>query len=274
MLADTNNVQIHFERSNLKNPSLITVVFLHGFSGSSNDWQQVINMLPVSIQCCTIDLIGHGRSPSPEDVSLYSTNAVISQINSVFIKLKLQKVVLVGYSLGGRAALSFALKKPEIIKGLILESTTPGIIEESLRTERKNSDDKLAELIERDGIEKFTDYWMSLPVFETQKKLPFEKLRQVRKDKLNNSSMGLANSLRGFGQGVMPHLWNELTNIYFDVLLITGELDSKYTMLNSQMLSKIKNAEHKIISGAGHNIHLEKPEVFVSLLKDFIVKFS
>jgi 2-succinyl-6-hydroxy-2,4-cyclohexadiene-1-carboxylate synthase len=273
MITGTKKAIIHFEQYNFKNPSLFTVVFLHGFSGSSNDWKQIIKMLPVKLQCVAIDLVGHGKSFSPDDINLYNKDAIVAQINSVLNKLKLGKIILVGYSMGGRAALSYALNNPLRVKGLVLESTTPGIIQESLRKERRNSDEEIAGLIENSGIENFVDYWMHLPIFETQKKLPVEKLKEVRLKKLNNNKTGLINSIRGFGQGVMPQAWNELIKIDFKVLLITGEKDLKYTVLNSQMLAKIKNAEHKIISDAGHNIHLEKPEVFVTLLKDFIMKF-
>jgi 2-succinyl-6-hydroxy-2,4-cyclohexadiene-1-carboxylate synthase len=273
MTTGTKKAIIHFELYNFKNPSLVTVVFLHGFSGSSNDWKQIIKMLPVKFQCVAIDLIGHGKSSSPEDINSFNNDAIVAQINSVLNKLKLVNVILVGYSMGGRAALSYALKNTGRVKGLVLESTTPGIIEETLRKERRDNDEKIAGLIANDGIEKFVDYWMNLSIFETQKKLPVEKLKKVRLKKLNNNKTGLINSIRGFGQGVMPQAWEELVKIDFEVLLITGEKDLKYTDINSQMLAKIKHAEHKIITAAGHNIHLEKPEVFVSLLKDFIVKF-
>ena len=273
MLFDENSVQIYFEQFNFKNPSLNTIVFLHGFSGSSRDWQQIIEILPSNIQCVTVDLIGHGKSSSPDNIDFYSPDAVTSQINSVINKLNLQKIILAGYSMGGRAALSFALDNSEKIKGLILESTTPGIIKESSRKERRENDEKLISLISKDGIEKFVDYWMNLPIFETQKKFSYKKLKEAKKNKLNNNIIGLIHSLRGFGQGVMPHLWDELPKINFEVLLIAGKLDSKYAAINSRMLRKIKKAELKIIADAGHNIHLEKPEVFVTLLKEFIMKF-
>jgi 2-succinyl-6-hydroxy-2,4-cyclohexadiene-1-carboxylate synthase len=273
MLPAENNIHIHFEKFNLKNPASLTLIFLHGFSGSSNDWQKIIKLFKDDFQCILIDLIGHGKSSSPENVFQYNSDSVISQISSVTSKLRLEKVILVGYSMGGRAALSYAIPNNEIVKGLILESTTPGIIDESERKERMENDEKLADLIEKDGIEKFIDYWMNLPIFESQKKLPIEKLKEVRKNKLKNNITGISNSLRGFGQGVMPHLWGHLAQINFDVLLITGELDLKYSLINSQILKKIKKSEHKIIMESGHNIHLEKPEVFVTLIKDFVMKF-
>ena len=91
MLFDENSVQIYFEQFNFKNPSLNTIVFLHGFSGSSRDWQQIIEILPSNIQCVTVDLIGHGKSSSPDNIDFYSPDAVTLQINSVINKLNLQK---------------------------------------------------------------------------------------------------------------------------------------------------------------------------------------
>ena len=80
--------------------------------------------------------------------------------------------------------------------------------------------------------------------------------------KLQNSKIGLANSLRGFGTGLMPYLGNEIKKMNFPVLLITGGLDSKFTKLNKVLFKQFPNAEHKIAESVGHNFHFEKPEEF------------
>jgi 2-succinyl-6-hydroxy-2,4-cyclohexadiene-1-carboxylate synthase len=270
MFIEINNVHFYYESTNNLKPSASTFVFLHGFSGSSKDWKNIVNILPARTQVVTIDLIGHGKSDSPKDISPYSPDEITTQINSVITKLELEKVVLVGYSMGGRAALTLTKKYPQNISGLILESTSPGVAGQDERLKRKKSDEKLSGLIERKGIKNFVEYWMNLPLFQSQQKLQNEILAKIKSEKLKNNPTGLSNSLRGFGQGLMPHLWNDIQNIKNKVLLITGKLDEKYTQINSIMKSKMISAEHKIVPRAGHNIHLERPEVFVSLLKDFI----
>jgi 2-succinyl-6-hydroxy-2,4-cyclohexadiene-1-carboxylate synthase len=80
----------------------------------------------------------------------------------------------------------------------------------------------------------------------------------------------LANSLRGSGTGKMKPLYEYLKNIRAKVLLITGELDTKFTDINSGMGKLFPNAKHEIIKNAGHNTHLEEPERFIGILNDFL----
>ncbi|MCX6151716.1 MAG: 2-succinyl-6-hydroxy-2,4-cyclohexadiene-1-carboxylate synthase [Ignavibacteriales bacterium] len=274
MLLITSDIGISFETPEKIIPTKKVILFLHGFTGSCKDWNDIIPKLPSEFQVITIDLIGHGKSDSPQVISHYTSDAITSQIHAIIQKLSLTEIILIGYSMGGRAALWYTVTHPEKVNGLILESTTPGIIDEKLRSERKNNDERLAEFIEKEEVEKFVDYWMSLPLFASQRQLKQEILEKIRNDKLNNRKTGLANSLRGFGQGVMPHLWSKLEHINCNVLLITGQLDKKFSDINSLMASSLSNVNHQIVSNAGHNVHLEKPEVFVSLINSFIKKFS
>ena len=175
--------------------------------------------------------------------------------------------------MGGRAALSFAVSYPGMIKALVLESTSPGIKNETDREARKRNDELLAEFIQQKGIKEFVNYWMNIDLFKNQKKLPGDKLQEQLKEKLKNNKIGLVNSLIGFGTGVMPHLYDELNKLNFPVLLITGENDVKFTKINSSIKSSFQNASHVIIKEAGHNIHFELPEIFASEVNLFLTSF-
>lgn len=254
-------------------PDAFPVIFLHGFTGSSADWSVFFEKLPEGFLPIAVDLIGHGMSSAPEKTELYSTDQIVYQLDELIKSLQLHNIILGGYSMGGRAALSYAIKYPHKLKALILESTTPGIITEHERRIRIESDNKLADLIENNPIESFVDYWMNLPIFASQEVLPLEIRQKIRDSKLKNSQKGLANSLRGFSTGQMPQLWDKLHDLNLKTLLITGSLDIKFTSINAQISEKLKASRHYIIEGAGHNTHLERPEVFLNLLIEFLDKF-
>ena len=76
--------------------------------------------------------------------------------------------------------------------------------------------------------------------------------------------------MENFGQGQMENLWNNLSRIKIPTLLLTGALDTKYISIQQEMVKLFPNSSHKIIEDAGHNLHLEKPEVFVNLVRDFL----
>lgn len=183
---------------------------------------------------------------------------------------KNQNIILIGYSMGGRLALSYAKNYSNLLKGLILESASPGIENFNERIARIESDNKLIEMIESQTVEEFIDYWMNQELFQTQKKLPAIKLEEIRKIKIeNNNKTGLINSLLGFGTGQMNSLWNDLKKIQCRTLLITGELDEKYTIINRRMNELIDTSAHSIVKNAGHNVHLENPNDFVNLIYNF-----
>jgi 2-succinyl-6-hydroxy-2,4-cyclohexadiene-1-carboxylate synthase len=246
------------------------VIFLHGFTGSFSDWQFLFQKLPRGYTPYAIDLVGHGKSSIPSDPSLYSAQAITKQMLELIDYLQLDKVILAGYSMGGRAALAFALEHPHRLKGLILESSTAGIIDESQRQERRASDFSLADFIEHNPLERFVDYWMNLPLFASQKKLSEEVYAGIRQSKMKNSPRGLANSLRGFSTGIMPQMWDKLQAITCRTLLISGELDAKFTNINAAISRIIRHSVHEVIEGSGHNTHLEKPVFFLNLLYEYL----
>jgi 2-succinyl-6-hydroxy-2,4-cyclohexadiene-1-carboxylate synthase len=175
--------------------------------------------------------------------------------------------------MGGRAALSFASAYPGKISALILESTSAGIEKEKERNERIKNDEKLARFILNNSIGEFVDKWIEMEIFKSQKTLPKENLAQLKNAKSKNSKTGLANSLRGFGTGMMPHPGNQIKKMGFPVLLITGELDKKFTKINRDLICEFPYAEHKIITSAGHNVHLEKPKDFISAIGEYLIQF-
>lgn len=261
---------VHPALPELKNAgALIPVIFLHGFTGSSADWKLFMNQLPERFFPVAPDMPGHGKSLLPDKSSLYSAGGIAEAIFSITEYLQMNKPVLAGYSMGGRAALCFAAAYPALLKGLFLESSTPGIADQNERMQRIQSDEMLAIRIEN-GIEDFADYWMDLPLFQSQKSLHADKLKKIRERKIENNPQGLAASLRGFGTGKMPHLWDDLHRINCPVRLVTGSMDKKFTDINNRMVKLLPHARHLKVDNAGHNIHLERPEVFLHLLNDFL----
>ncbi|MCH7773491.1 MAG: 2-succinyl-6-hydroxy-2,4-cyclohexadiene-1-carboxylate synthase [Bacteroidetes bacterium] len=267
----SDSVNINFECFNSFEQKRDTILMLHGFTGSLDDWREIHRLLNPNFNYIGIDLVGHGKSDSPVIVDKYSPQALSKQINDLLNNLSIEQIIIVGYSMGGRAALSFAINHPNKIRGLILEGTTAGIESEKIRNERIKIDEELADYIESHNIEEFVELWMNKEIFNTQRRFSNEKLKNIRKKKTLNSKIGLANSLRGFGTGRMGYFGNKLNQINCPVMLITGELDIKFTKINSVLKKKFPNAKHKIIKNAGHNVHLEEPERFVTVINDFLL---
>jgi 2-succinyl-6-hydroxy-2,4-cyclohexadiene-1-carboxylate synthase len=273
MLIRYSDIQINVESVINDESAEGTVLLLHGFTGNSNDWMPVIHLLDKRFSYFLIDLIGHGRSDSPKDIIYYNTDSIINQLKEIILSLSGNKVILGGYSLGGRVALNFALKYESILRGLILESCSGGIGDKNLREGRIMQDEKLAAFIEANPIEKFIDYWMNIDLFNTQRRFSSEKLAKIRELKIENNRTGLANILRGFGTGRMNPVYGLINSIKLRTLLISGELDSKFTDINNEMVKLFPNAAHINIKNAGHNTHLEEPHRFIEVVNKYLSGF-
>lgn len=247
------------------------VVLLHGFTGSSMTWNDFIFDWSKKFQVITIDLPGHGRSTSESPRTMES---FCDDLAKLLKRLKIKKCHIVGYSMGGRAALSFARYYPDYVKTLILESASPGLRTEKERSARIKSDRLLAERIMTNGIEDFVCFWENIPLFHSQKKLPKEVQAVIRKERLSHTEKGLANSLIFMGTGAQPSWWDALSLIKMPVLLIAGNEDTKFVELNKEMKLHLPNAQLTIVKNASHVVHVEQVEKFAKIVMEYIEKHT
>ena len=216
------------------------------------------------------DLLGHGSSPHTNDSARYAMAHAAADLNSLLEDSSTEAVHLLGYSMGGRLALFFALSYPERVRTLCLVSASPGISSAVERDERRDRDNALADQIERDGISDFVDYWESLPMWESQQRnLSTEQRMQLRAQRLQNRPNGLANSLRGMGTGVQPNLHEDLPALVAPTLLIFGAEDEKFVITNRKMAQGIANSRLVVIPETGHAVHLERPASFARTVLGF-----
>jgi 2-succinyl-6-hydroxy-2,4-cyclohexadiene-1-carboxylate synthase len=214
-------------------------------------------------------LPGHGQSDAPGDPQRYAIEYCQQDILAALQKLGVSQgeAILLGYSMGGRITLYTAFSG--FFRALILESASPGLADPAEREQRRISDEVLAASIERDGVQAFIDCWEKLPLFATQSTLPPESRDALRRQRLSNHASGLAQSLRGVGTGVQPSLYARLPALHIPVLLIAGELDPKFAAIARSMAQALPQSQLRIVPGAGHAVHLERPEEFDSLVGDF-----
>ena len=117
------------------------IIFLHGFLGNPEDWSKISECLSMPHHALTLP--GHNNVPLPDDIN----HALRQKIS--------EPVTLVGYSLGGRLALDFAICFPELVEKLIILSANPGIDSEEERQERKKWDETWCQLIDKQGFPAF-----------------------------------------------------------------------------------------------------------------------
>ncbi|MDP4086274.1 MAG: 2-succinyl-6-hydroxy-2,4-cyclohexadiene-1-carboxylate synthase [Bacillota bacterium] len=245
-------------------------LLLHGFTGDSSTWASFCAEWGEHSTLVMPDIIGHGKTDSPNNPDRYDIQLVAKDLKDLLDQLSLNQVDLLGYSMGGRLALTFTILYPDRVRNLILESSSPGLQSEEEQELRRMKDHELANFILEKGIGLFVDYWENIPLFSTMKRMTDSVRKEIRTQRLSNNPVGLAGSLKGMGTGAQPSWWEHLKHLQHKVLLITGELDQKFCMIASKMRKSLKNSSLVMVKNSGHANHVEEKEKFVTIVSDFL----
>ncbi len=267
MNVKIRGISYHFE-VHQENDELPNLVLLHGFLGSGESFQELIPNLKAFCNPITIDLLGHGETEGAEMHYRFSTKEQVADVNKLISEQLPTPLFLLGYSMGGRLALQLAIQRPDLYKGLILESTTFGIESKQERQARQELDATRADSI-MGNFEQFLESWKTMPMFNaspqnTEKEAQHFKIQQAQ------NPLWMNNSLLGFGTGSMPCVKDKLTNIPTQVQLLAGAKDFKFVGIMNAMLKDLNDGQLDVIKDSGHRVHLDQPEAYISVIRDFI----
>ena len=244
-------------------------VALHGFTGDRSTMEPLADA--VGGRRLVIDLVGHGDSDSPEVGDAYTMEAMVRQVLAVVDTATNGPVDLIGYSMGGRTALSFTAAHPARVRAMSLIGATPGLAAEIDRKKRIIADTKLAHRLLTEGLETFVDHWMGLPMWDTLWAAVGEDGKAAsREQRLRGSASGLAASLIGCGTGAMPALHDRLPTLNVRTQLVVGELDEKFRTIAAEMANALPNAKVAVAGNAGHAVHLERPDDAARAISRFL----
>ncbi len=238
-----------------------TLVFLHGFLGSHQDFISLGTQLN-QYNCLLVDLPGHGKSLGLPDRA-YTLQGSAEAILDMLDHSKIDRPILYGYSMGGRLALYLALRWPDRFSAAFLESTSPGLATAVEQSDRHQQDKRLAQSIQTDFPE-FLNNWYQANLFKSLKIHPsFPDLLDRRHQ---NDRHELARSLLNMGTGSQPSLWSELPQAKIPLHLIVGTADSKFCAINQKMQQLCPTAQLHAIPNIGHNLHIEAPDAIVQII--------
>jgi 2-succinyl-6-hydroxy-2,4-cyclohexadiene-1-carboxylate synthase len=233
------------------------LVLVHGFAQNRNCWGPIATDLARDHEVVRVDAPGHGRS-SQFYAGLRTGARLIADQGGT--------ATYVGYSMGARFVLHLALANAELVERVVLIGGTAGIDDANARAERRRNEEAMAARLEQDGLEPFLDAWLAQPLFAG-----LSEDMQFRAARLENTVDGLAESLRQAGTGSQDPLWPRLSRLDMPALVVAGAVDTKFSAEGSRLVDSIgANAELALIEGAGHAAHLERPELFLSTLREWL----
>jgi 2-succinyl-6-hydroxy-2,4-cyclohexadiene-1-carboxylate synthase len=213
-----------------------------------------------------VDLPGHGQSldrPAHE----YTMEGATQALADVLDDAGIDRCTVVGYSMGGRVALYFSIFHPGRVRRLVLESTSPGLRTEAERAERRSTDAARAHRI-REDLEGFLKDWYRMPLFDSLGRHDLVDAMVARR--AQNDPQELARALEGLGPGRQPSLWDKLDRVPGPALVMTGALDDKYDVITARTVERLSQACRVLVPEAGHNVHAERPQAYLSQLCRFL----
>jgi len=247
----------------------LDTVWLHGFTQTCRSWAPLLSTPALSTRPgrrFRVDLPGHGASPVAMGDLEHTAHAVMDTV----IEHGFDHGVLVGYSLGGRTALHAALGRPSLWRGVVLIGATPGLQDAVARRQRLSDDERLAESLEGDGVDRFLERWLAQPLFATFPTRPDDVA-----DRLRNTAAGLASSLRWCGTGTQQDLRPRLGELMMPALILAGARDTKFVAAGRELAQGWGgDATFLEVPDAGHAAHLERPEMTADIIGRWLTELS
>ena len=266
--------RLHWHENKAFEKNALPALFLHGFMGSGEDWQPIFEALGPDFHCLAPDLPGHGRTRIPPENSGYTMEQCVRALREDLEEHGIERSAVIGYSMGGRLALYLAVRHPEQVTQLVLESASPGLADEEHREQRRELDIQRAGRLcaaahDRAAFRVFLEEWYGQPLFSSLEKHP-ELREALIERRLHNDPLALAQSLEGMGSGAQPSLWEALDGVLPPTLLIAGDLDRKFRLIAERMSEARPQIAVYEMLGCGHNMHLENPAGYTTVLRQFL----
>lgn len=259
-------------------------VLLHGFAQTPASWDEVAGALQAAGHRTFVpDLFAwlgeegcDGASPvcagqegaAPLAAACDRVARVVRQVAEVE-----GAPVVVGYSMGGRLAAETLVRHPDLpLAGVVLESAGLGLADEDTRATMAQRNEAWAARLRAEGVDTFMDWWETLPLFASQQALPASARAAVRAQRTAHSAEALARSFEAWGaqhqalEGKTLAALRALSERGISACYLAGSLDAKYAAVAERVRAVGLSA--RVIPDAGHNIHLERPQVFVAALLD------
>ncbi len=257
---ETNNdQQLHYKEIGHGPP----LVILHGLLGSSNNWQTVGRTLSNEFRVLMVDQRNHGRSFH----STRHTYRLLAEDLLTFLDLhRIDEARLLGHSMGGKAAMTFALSFPDRVSKLVVVDIAPRAYPPS----QDEILDSLSELnLGRIFARTDADRLLALNIHN-------QRVRQFLLTNLKRNEKG------GFGwrvnlSGLRANRLEMTKAVEFSnpcsvpSLFIRGE-NSAY--IDRSDLAHIRRlfpaASFRTIQGAGHWVHADAPQEFIRVVREFL----
>ncbi len=256
MADKTDPHQLHVEDTG--KPDGPPVLFLHGFMSSNLQWEPNRHRLGQELRLLLAEQPGHGLSPGPDDAAAYRADQVLDQLDQVRSDRGIDRLWLVGQSLGGAMLIRYALRHPDRVAGLVFTNSRAVFGLAGKQADGKGGSG-LPPQPTRDLIR-------AMPYHPSNaRRIPADlKARMVEVA----DAMPLA-VFRHFRTGGPWQSTDDLHRLKVPTLLINGRFEKVFQPCVDQATAAIDDLQVINLDG-GHSVNIDQPAAFDQAVLDFV----
>ena len=254
------------------------LIIIHGLYGASDNWTTVARALSKYFKVYTIDQRNHGLSPHSDEMNY---QAMKEDLREFIETHNLEKVSLLGHSMGGKTAMFYATEFPQKVSNLIVADISPRtygtVPEETPQYQLHCSMIKAMKKVDLSTATSRNDVDKALQEDISMARVRQFLLKNLQRNednsfrwKINLDALG--NHLMDVLDGIDPAPYEHGNGITaFPALFLRGEHSDYIEKEDEALIQTIfPYAKLVTIENAGHWVHAEKPEAFIKAIRDFI----
>jgi pimeloyl-ACP methyl ester carboxylesterase len=253
-MGEIDNVATAIDLAHTVHGDGFPLVLVHGFSGSSLDWADVVEPMARGRRVVTFDHRGHGHSPNTGDAVTYTFDQLVADAGRLFDRLELEQFDLLGHSMGGVVAMRYALCRPERVRSLILMDTAaaaqPGAAD-MMRAgiERVRTQGTLAIF---DVIQPFLGTGERADVLRARLRTKLDQMDPVAFTELGEELL------------TYPSMLDQLATLDIPTTVIVGENDTGLRSAADALGATIPGAVLVVVPGAAHSPQDENRDAWLA----------
>ena len=237
------------------------LLIAHGLFGSGRNWRVIAKKLSADLQVATVDMRNHGHSFRSPDMS-YETMA--ADLAEVIERIGAPAMVL-GHSMGGKAAMMLALTRPELVERLIVADIAPikydhshahfidamRAVDLGLVTKRSDVGDQLSQMVDDPALRAFFMQSIEIKDGKAQWLLNLDVLAEAMDNIIG---------------------WPMTEAVHPGPTLFLAGSDSDYISPDGRKAAKalFPDARFAKIKSAGHWLHADQPAAFTETVRGYV----
>ncbi|WP_420995721.1 alpha/beta fold hydrolase [Cupriavidus sp. 30B13] len=268
---DSSDVRLYYETVGTGDP----IVFVHEYAGDYRSWSEQVRYFSRHHRCVTFNARGYPPSDVPDSEAAYSYQHAVADIHNVLSGLNIDRAHIVGLSMGGYAALHFALRHPEKTRSVVLAATGHGsdpAMRDRFLQDTRNLADKLLTAGMAEAIAEYADS----PIRRRLREKDPRGFDAFFRNFAEHSPIGSALTAIGY-QMKRPSLYlleQELKSLDVPSLVVIGDDDTPCIAPALFLKSHLRNCQLAVFPHTTHAVNLEEPELFNRSLEIFFGQIS